>query len=81
MMMMRNVAGIIIICKTHRHHALCTVCLPPLTHLGGNLSTKLIVQILLFGINDRTTSGIVQVKDKVLNGVGEYLVSHRVENR
>lgn len=52
-----------------------------LTHLGGNLSTKLIVQILLFGMNERTTSGIVQVKDKVLDGVGEYLVSHRVENR
>ena len=48
------------------------------THLGRNLSERSNIQILLLRGNERPTGCIVQIKDKVFDGVGErtVVVSH-----
>ena len=47
-----------------------------LTHLRGRLTEGPRVKGLLLRRNEGTTGGIMQIKDKVLDGVGKHFVGH-----
>ena len=47
-----------------------------LTHLRGRLTEGPRVKGLLLRRNEGTTGGIMQIKDKVLDGVGKHFVAH-----
>jgi hypothetical protein len=47
-----------------------------LTHLRGHLTEGPRVKGLLLRRNEGTTGGIMQIKDKVLDGVGKHFVGH-----